>query len=56
VRGRRCGRERQGGGEGKIKKRNKKKVGPTIGGEDGGPPEMEGGRGNLEGYAKWRLV
>jgi hypothetical protein len=21
-----------------------------------GPPEMEGGRGNLEGYVKWRLV
>jgi hypothetical protein len=33
-----------------------KMAGPTFGGENGGPPEMEGGRGNLEGYAKWRLV
>jgi hypothetical protein len=23
---------------------------------NGGPPEIEGGRGNLEEYAKWRLV
>jgi hypothetical protein len=26
--------------------------GPTFGGEDGGPPEMEGERGNLEGPQK----
>jgi hypothetical protein len=26
--------------------------GPQFGGENGGPPRMEGGRENLEGYAK----
>jgi hypothetical protein len=30
--------------------------GPQVGGGNGGPPRMEGGRENLEGYAKWRLV
>jgi hypothetical protein len=33
-----------------------KMVGPTFGGGNGGPPEMEGGRGNLEGPQKWRTV
>jgi hypothetical protein len=33
--------------EGKIKM-----VGPTFGGGNGGPPRMEGGRGNLKEYAK----
>jgi hypothetical protein len=39
----------------KIKKKIKM-VGPTFGGGFGGPPRMEGGRGDLEGHAKWRLV
>jgi hypothetical protein len=42
-----------GGGDGK---KRKEMVGATFGGGMEGPPEMEGGRGNLEGYAKWRLV
>jgi hypothetical protein len=45
-----CGRGRR------WEKKEKEMVGPTFGGGNGGPPEMEGGRGNLEGYAKWRLV
>jgi hypothetical protein len=34
----------------------RKIVGPSFGRGNGGPPEMEGGRGNLEGYTKWRLI
>jgi hypothetical protein len=45
------GRWGRGGG-----RKGKRKVGPAVGGEDGGPPEMEVEMGNLEGYAKWRLV
>jgi hypothetical protein len=29
-----------------------KMAGPTFGGGFGGPPRMEGERGNLEGHAK----
>jgi hypothetical protein len=29
---------------------------PQFGGGNGGPPRMEGGRGNLEGNAKWRSI
>jgi hypothetical protein len=35
---------------------NKKNGGSHVWRGNGGPPGMEGGRGNLEGYAKWRLV
>jgi hypothetical protein len=56
----RSGREREEGagwGTNEMERRGKKEmVGPTFGGGNGGPPEMEGGRGDLEGYAKWRLV
>jgi hypothetical protein len=45
------GRWGRGGG-----RKGKRKVGPAVGGEDGGPPEMEVEMGNLERYAKWRLV
>jgi hypothetical protein len=45
------GREEVRRGKGK-----KKMVEPTFGGGFGGPPRMEGERGDLEGYAKWRLV
>jgi hypothetical protein len=34
------------------KEKIKKKVGPTFGGGNGGPPGMEGGSGNLEEYGK----
>jgi hypothetical protein len=43
-------RER-GKGKNKIKT-----AGPTFGGGIGGPPRMEGGKGNLEGRAKWRSI
>jgi hypothetical protein len=36
--------------------KKKEMVGPTFGGGNGGPPEMEGGRGNLEGPQKWRAI
>jgi hypothetical protein len=42
--------------ERKRKENNRKVVGPTFGGGNGGPPRMEVGRGNLEGYAKWRPI
>jgi hypothetical protein len=45
------GTERDKRGEG-----GRKMVGPAFGGGFGGPPRMEGERGDLEGYAKWRLV
>jgi hypothetical protein len=32
------------------------KMGPTFGGENGGPLGMEVGRGNLEEYGKYRSV
>jgi hypothetical protein len=38
------------------KRKKREMVGPTVGGGNGGPPEMEGERGNLERYAKWRPV
>jgi hypothetical protein len=47
------------GRERKKKRKNrerKKMVGPTEGGGFEGPPRMEGGRGNLEGHAKWRGI
>jgi hypothetical protein len=39
-----------------MREKQKKIVGPTFGGGNGGPPRMEAERGDLEGYAKWRLV
>jgi hypothetical protein len=41
-----------------VGRREKKKemAGPTFGGGNGGPPRLENGRGNLEGYAKYGLV
>jgi hypothetical protein len=38
------------------KKTKNKNGGAHIWRGNGGPPKMEGGRGNLEGYAKCRLV
>jgi hypothetical protein len=48
--------ERQERREGEEKWWGRKMVGPAFGGGFGGPPRMEGERGDLEGYAKWRLV
>jgi hypothetical protein len=36
--------------------KTKRMVGPHLEGGNGGPPEMEGGRGNLEGPKKWRVI
>jgi hypothetical protein len=52
-------REAQTDGVEKTKEKQKikrKKVGLTFGGGNGGPPRMEGGRGNLEEYGKWRSI
>jgi hypothetical protein len=59
--GGRAGEVRSGGGEIKTRRREKKNrkrkvVGLTFGGENGGPPRIEVGRGNLEGHTKWRYV
>jgi hypothetical protein len=35
-----------------MRGKKKKMWGPQFGGGNGGPPRMEGGRENLEGYAK----
>jgi hypothetical protein len=45
--GERHGREESG---------KRKLVGPMFGGGNGGPPRMQGGRGNLEEYGKWRSI
>jgi hypothetical protein len=50
------GERRERKGTEKRKKRKGKIVGPTVGRVGWRPPKMEAGRGDLEKYAKWRLV
>jgi hypothetical protein len=47
---------REGDMEGRRRGKKEENGGAHVWRGNGGPPEMEGGRGNLEGPQKWRAI